>query len=293
MIAAIRGMSPASKAISFMIATIFLFSVMDVIAKSLSSSYDTFQVVWARYASQVVLAFVLLAPRLNTLMRTRYIKMQLLRSAFLFAATMMFFNGIFLVGLAKSAAIMSANPLIITIVAMVVLGEAVGRRRLIAVSLGFIGTLIIIRPGTDVFTWQALLPLGAAFCYSGYAISTKFLGQEESPWTSFLYTALIGGVAASCIVPWYWTTPTLTDAVWMLAMGGFGAVGHYFLIRAFMLADASLVAPFAYVGIIFAAIWGMIVFAEFPDAFTYLGALVIVSAGLYVWHRETRINTNG
>ena len=282
-----QSLSSSNQAILFMITTLFMFSIMDIIAKHLSSNYDTFQIVWARYASQLILAFIFLAPKLNSLLKTKFIKLQLIRSTFLFAATCFFFNGIYLVGLAKSAAIMAINPLIITIFAVLFLKEKAGIRRVIGVSLGFIGTLIIIRPGTNVFEFSALLPLGAAICYSGYAISTRFLGAEESPWTSFLYTALMGAILASLAIPFYWTTPSNFDLTLMIFMGIAGGIGHYCIIRAFTLSEASAIAPYSYIGIIFATFWGMLLFNEFPDMATYFGALVVVSAGFYVWWRET------
>lgn len=286
---AFARLSPKMQAITLMLFTIFCFSVMDAIAKGLAARYHTFEVVWARYLSQTVLAFLFLAPRLTVLLRTRFIGMQVLRSAFLFAATICFFFGIVLVGLAQSAAIMSSNPLIITILAAVILGEVVGARRIAGVVVGFAGALIIIRPGTSVFTPEALLPLAAACFYACYAISTRFLGREESPWTSFLYTATIGAVVASAIVPWFWTTPSLADAGLMLILGAIGGVGHISLIRALTLAEASVIAPFAYSGLIWATLWGMIFFDEFPDMMTYFGALVIAGAGIYVWHRERQV----
>lgn len=273
-------------AILLMVATIFCFSSMDAIAKSLALRHDTMQVVWARYTSQTVLAFIFLAPRLRTLLRTRFLWLQVLRSAFLFAATICFFFGITLIGLANASAVMAVNPLIITVLAVLVLGEKAGPRRFLAVGAGFVGALIIIGPGSAAFSPAALLPLMAAFCYASYAISTRFLGAEESPWTSFLYTALIGAIAASLIVPAYWTTPTPTDAALMLAIGAVGGLGHICLIRAFTLSEASAIAPIAYVGLIFATFWGIVLFGEYPDRSSVLGALVIVGAGLYVWQRE-------
>ena len=285
-----QNLSSTTQAILFMITTLFMFSIMDIIAKYLNDSYDTFQIVWARYTSQLVLAFFFLAPKLKVLLKTKFLKLQLIRSTFLFAATCLFFNGIYLVGLAKSAAIMAINPLIITILAVLFLKERAGIKRFFGVSIGFIGTLIIIRPGTNIFEFSTLLPLGAAICYSGYAISTRFLGSEESPWTSFLYTALMGTLLASFVVPFYWTTPNPSDSILMIFMGVVGGIGHYCIIKAFTLGEASAIAPYSYIGIIFASFWGMLLFNEYPDIETYFGALVIITAGLYVWWRETKLS---
>lgn len=274
------------KGAALMMAAIFLFSIMDTLAKSLSADHPPLQIVWARYTSQTIFAFVLLAPRLNTLLRTRYVKMQLLRSAFLFAATLMFFWSISLMPLATVTATFEVSPLIMTILAFFVLKETVGPRRWISVAIGFVGALIIIRPGSDLFTPYALLPAFAAACFAGYAISTRFLGRDESPWTSFLYTALIGTLISCAIVPFYWVTPSAIGAVKMVALGMIGGVGHILLVRAFTLTEASYLAPFSYVGLLFNALWGFAFFNEIPTAYTVTGGAIIVAAGVYVWYRE-------
>ncbi|RMD47025.1 MAG: DMT family transporter [Alphaproteobacteria bacterium] len=289
MIGRFLALGARQRAILLMIVTIACFASMDAIAKTLAQRYPTLEVVWARYTSQTVVALLMLAPRLRELLRTRFLGLQLVRSAFLFGATVFFFFGIVLVGLAQATAIMNANPLIITLLAALLLGERVGPRRWLSVAAGFAGALIIIRPGSAVFSPEALLPLGAAFCYAGYALSTRFLGREENPWTSFLYTAMIGTLAATLILPFVWVPPRPADLPLMLGIGVIGGAGHYLLIRALMLAEASVIAPFSYVGLLFAALYGWTLFGEVPDLPTVAGAVVIVGAGLYLWHRERAV----
>jgi len=285
---AFQRLSAAQRGILLMILTMFLFSIMDMIAKGLASRHDTFQVVWARYVSQTLFAVVILLPRLRSVVKTRYLRLQLIRSFFLFGATILFFSGIVLSGLASTAAVMSINPLLITLGAFFILGESLGLRRAMGVLAGLLGALIIIRPGLTVFDPTALLGLGAAVFYTGYAISTRFLGREESMWTSFLYTAVFGTIAASLIVPWYWTTPSLPDVGVMMSLGVVGGLGQLALIKALMLAEAGAIAPFAYCGPIFATIWGITFFNEYPDIWVVSGAALIIAAGVYVWHREYR-----
>ena len=270
-----------------MLAAIFLFSLMDAVAKELAANYHPMQVVWARYTSQTVFAFVLLAPRLLVLLRTRHPGLQIVRSAFLFGATISFFTALSFLEIATATAIFEVAPLFISIAAFFVLREHVGPRRWIGVTIGLVGALIIIRPGSAVFTLPALLPMVAAACFAGYAISTRFLGRNESPWTSFLYTALFGTVVSIAIVPFVWTTPLLFHGLLMGAMGAIGGIGHICLIRAFTVTEASFLAPFSYVGLALNALWGFLFFAEVPDAATIAGAVVIVAAGVYVWYRET------
>lgn len=278
--------SDLAKGAGLMVAAILLFSIMDTQAKILSANHHPLQIVWARYTSQTVFAFVLLAPRLATLLRTRYVKMQLVRSGFLFVATMGFFWSIALMPLATVTATFEIAPLFITILAFFILKEKVGPRRWVSVAIGFAGALIIIRPGSAVFTPYALLPALAAASFAGYAISTRFLGREESPWTSFLYTALIGTVISCIIVPFVWTNPSLVDGLRMVFLGVIGGVGHILLVRAFTLTEASYLAPFSYVGLLFNALWGLLFFAEVPGSNTIIGGTIIVGAGVYVWYRE-------
>lgn len=284
---AFSRLGPNARGILLMLLAIFLFSSMDAVAKVLMSRYEPLQVVWARYTMHTLFAVVLLAPRLRATLRTRHLWLQLLRSAFLFGATMSFFMAISLMPLGAATAVMNVHPVLLTLGAAIVLGEALGPRRLLGIGAALSGALIIIRPGSDVFSLAALLPLAGGFFYASYALSTRFLGRDESIWTSFLYTALIGTLVASALVPTIWTPPNPGDWGLMLIIGAIAAAGQLALIRALTIAQAGVVAPFGYAGVVFSTLYGMIVFSELPDLWTALGALVIIGAGVYVWHRET------
>ena len=183
-----------------------------------------------------------------------------------------------------------SNPvrLIIAVAAYFLLGETLGFRKLLGVIAGMIGALIIIRPGSSLFDPYALFPLGAALGFTGYTIITRFLSRNESVWTSFLYSTLIGCAFATLVVPFYWTTPDPKDFALMLAAGILGAAGQYLIIRALFVAEASVVAPISYASLVFAAIYGIIVFEEFVDIWTWLGACVIALSGVYVWYLDKR-----
>lgn len=272
-----------------MLCAIFLFSVMDAIAKTLMARYDPIQVVWARYAGMMAVVALVLAPRLGPLLRTRRIGLQLLRSGFLFGATILFFTAISKMDMAAATAVMQVHPVILTLGAALVLREGLGPRRMLAILAALGGALIVIRPGSEVFTPDAFLPLAAGACYAAYALATRFLGRDEPIMTSFLYTAIIGTLVASVLTIPVWQTPAPGDWAVFLGLGAVGALGQFLLIRALTIAEAGAVAPFGYSGVIFATFWGYAGFGEVPDAPTLLGALVIVGAGLYVWHRETRV----
>jgi len=244
------------------------------------------QVVWARYTSQTLFIVPLLAPRLRRLVRTASPGLQLLRSALLFSATLFFFTSLSLMKLAEAAALLQTAPLIITALAALVLGEVVGIRRWSGVCIGLIGALIILRPGLGVFQFSSLLPLGAAACLASYQVATRMLSGADGIWTTLLYTAGVGTLFASLAVPFFWTTPSSFEAGLMAATGLFAGLGHLALVYGMSQAPASILAPFNYTALIWAMIFGFVFFAELPDALTLAGAAIIVSAGLYVWHRE-------
>lgn len=271
-----------------MIAAIFLFSAMDATAKALMDRYAPMQVVWARYAGMMAVVAVILAPRLGPLLRTRHLGLQLLRSACLFAATLSFFTAISTMDIAAATAVMQVHPVILTLGAALLLREPLGPRRIFGIMAALVGALIVIRPGADLFSWTALLPLLGGVFYASYALTTRFLGRDEPILTSFLYTAIIGTLVASVLAVPVWQTPGVGDAAIFLGLGAVGALGQFLLIRSLTLAEAGAVAPFGYAGVVFASIWGFLAFDEVPDRWTILGALVIVGAGLYVWNRETR-----
>ncbi len=277
-----------SRAILLMLGAVLCFTLMDATAKALSVRVGTVPTLWARYAGQTLVVLALVAPRLGTVLRTRYPRLQLLRSLYLLGATACFFFGIANIGLAEATAIMNVNPVLITLGAALFLGERIGPRRAFGIAAALLGAFIVIRPGSAVFSPFALLPLGAAIFYSAYALTTRFVGRDEDRWTSLVYTALFGTVALSLAVPFYWQTPDALSLLLMVALAGFGTTGQLLLITALQRGEAGMLAPFAYAGLVFAALWGILFFAEYPDGWTILGALVIAGAGIYVWHRETR-----
>lgn len=279
------------RGILLMIVAVFLFNVMDALAKAVAQETNTVMAIWARYAGQTLLVLVLIAPRIQSVLRTRYPKLQMARSVLLMVATICYFFGFVSIGLANAASVMATNPVIITLGAAMFLGERFGVRRAAGVTAALIGALIIIRPGSDVFQPAALFPLAAATLYSAYALVTRFVGRDEDVWTSLLYTAAFGAVVMSGVVVFYWQPPTAQVAAMMAAMGALATLGHWCLIQAFTQAEASAVAPFAYVGPIFATGLGAMFFQEYPDMLTYVGAVVIVAAGVYVWHREAQART--
>ena len=260
---------------------------MDASVKAIAPRVGVLPALWVRYAGQMFLVLIIVLPRLQTVARARHPVLQILRSVLLMGATAFYFAGVSKIPLTDAAALMATNPVLVTLGAAMFLGEALGIRRIAGIAVALIGALIVIRPGSDVFAPAAIYPLAAATCYSGYALLTRKVGADEDAWTSLFYTGLVGTIALSLLVPFYWRAPDGFALTLMAGIAVFGTVGQMFLIRAFTEGEAAMLAPFSYVGLIFSAIWGMTFFAERPDFWTIVGALVIAGAGIYVWHRET------
>jgi len=277
-----------NRAILLMIAAIFCFTLMDASVKALAPRVGVLPAVWVRYAGQMALVLVLVSPRLRRVARARHPALQILRSLMLMSATGLFFLAVSRIPLTDAAALMAVNPVLITLGAAVFLGEALGPRRIAGILVALIGAMIVIRPGSDVFSMDAFLALGAAVCYSTYALLTRRVGADEDVWTSLFYTGLVGTVVLSLAVPFAWQTPDLFDLGLMALIAVFGTIGQLALIRAFSEGEAAMLAPYSYTGLIFAAFWGVVLFSERPDFWSVTGTLVIAAAGLYVWHRETR-----
>lgn len=275
-----------SRGILFMLTSVTFFSLMDAVAKRLSGEIDLSQILWARYGGQLLILVVLFAPRLRTLLKTQHPNLQILRGGLQLTAAACFFAALKTQGLAEATAVADLAPVLITLGAAVLLGENVGARRIMGIIAALIGALIIIRPGAAVFSFASLWPLGSAVCLAGYALSTRYIGLKENPFTALLYSGLICTAIMSLIVPFRWVAPSGEALMLMAVMGALGAVGQWMMIRAYAAAEASAIAPFSYAGLLAASGWGMVFFHQLPDFWTVIGALVIVAAGLYVWHRE-------
>ncbi len=274
------------RGILWMLATTFCFVSMDALAKYLSQSYPVLQVVWARYVFHLLILALVLGPRLPRVVRTGRLGLQFLRSLFLLGATGLFFAALSFIPLADATAIMFVAPILVTAMSMPLLGEHVGPQRWASVVVGFLGALVIIRPGSDAMEPAALLALGAASCYGFYQIATRRLSATDAPLTTLMYSAAVGVLVSCAVVPFFWVTPSPADWLAMMGLGLFGALGHFALIKAFQAATAVTVTPFGYVNLLWAVLFGFVMFGELPDAWTVLGAAIIAASGLYILHRE-------
>ena len=284
-----QTISPRKKSILLILTTILLFSMMDAIAKFLVQTYPSNQVVWARYMSQTVVSIIVLSPILHKVLVTKNLKLQLLRSTFLFFATFFFFTSLKYMQLAEVNAIFQVAPIFVIFLSAIVLKEYVDIQKWGGGIVGMLGALIIIRPGSDVFSITMVLPAIAALCYASYVISTRYLSQEEPAVTNFIYSSLIGSILASILVIPSWTPINTEDLFVFSGFGLLGALGHILLIYAFRMSEASFLAPFIYMNLVYGSLWGFFLFDEIPSFFTISGAAVIISSGIYIWIRDQKL----
>jgi len=272
--------------IAWMLLTTLFFLSLDAVAKHLVSSYPVIQVVWGRFLFHLILAAMILGPRFGFFVRSANLPLQIVRSILLLATTVLFFFGVRLLPLAEASAIMFTSPILLSILAIPFLGEKVGPYRWAAIFVAFLGALVVVRPGTGVMGVGALFLLGCSFCNAFYQLITRRLRGTDEARTTLLYTALAGTVGASLAVPLVWTPIAAGDWPLFAALGVFGCLGHFTLIKAFQSAPATVVAPFSYASIIWAILYGFLFFGDLPDLWTLVGASIIAAGGLYILHRE-------
>lgn len=288
--------SPTSKiaaplrGILLMLASGAILAMLDATGKYLTRDYSIVQISWARYTFHMLCVPALVGGwRPAAILRTRRLGLQIARSVLLLASTLLFFLAVKLMPLADVAAITMIGPLIVTGLSVPLLGEKVGRRRWSAVVVGFLGALVIIRPGFGMAHWAAILPVVVAACYALYQISTRVLSRSDDPSTTIFYTGLVGVVVTTALVPFDWRTPDLAGWVMLVPLGVFGSLGHFLVIRALGLAPASMLAPLGYVPLIWATMLGFAVFGDLPDLWTFVGAAIVTGSGLYVLYRERKL----
>jgi drug/metabolite transporter (DMT)-like permease len=276
--------------IFFMCAATTCFPVMNGIVQVLSRTYPSEQVIWARTAGHLVVVLALVIPRYGfEVLATRRPAAQVSRSLLLLGSTTLFFFAVKDVPLAKAASISFMAPFFVTLLAVPMLGERIDAKRLAAVLVGFCGVLVVIRPGSEVFQPAALLIVGSAFCYAVYQVFTRKVAGIDRPETSVMYSALVGTVVMTCVVPFVWTPPgSVTDVLLHMALGLLGAVGHWCVAKAMTYGQASVISPFQYWQMIGSVLVGYVVSGMFPDATTWVGAGIIVACGITLAVAESR-----
>ncbi|MDA9838099.1 DMT family transporter [Candidatus Pelagibacter sp.] len=281
------------KAIIFSLLGWMFLPVMDGFAKYLSDDLPILQITWARYFFTVAFVFpIMLFFYKKQLVWSDKPKLQIFRGLILLSANICFFYAISVISLAKALTLAFIAPLIVTAFSPILLGEKVGFRRWTAVAVGFIGSLIVIRPGFLEFNLASMAALATGFFYGFYLIITRKLSTSDNPLLTLLITGMVGALLVSLIIPFYWVKPTLNQWSLMAGIGVFACIGHLFLILSLKYADASKLAPLGYTEIIPNVIIGYYFFNELPDNWTYLGLFIIVLSGLYISRREYHLSRN-
>jgi len=263
--------------------------VMDGMAKHLSTEIHFLEVVWGRYFFMVVisvpLTFIFFKKHLTW---PKNINIQLARSIFLLLSTILFFYAISVLSLAESLTLAFVSPIVVTLLSVILLKEQVGFRRWTAVIIGFIGAIIVIRPGFNEISLATFAALGTGIAYAFYVIATRKLSSIDSPLLTLIFTGLSGAIIISIIVPFVWITPNLNQWLFLIGLAAAGTLGHFFLILSLNFAEASKLAPFAYFEIVTNIIIGYYFFGDFPDKWIWIGLIIIVSSGVYISIRENK-----
>ena len=275
------------KAITFNLLAWVMLPIMDGFAKYLSSDLPVLQITWARYFFTVAFTLpIMFFFYRKILVWTDKPKLQLIRGLILLTANVCFFYSISIISLAKALTLAFIAPLIVTAFSPIFLGEKVGFRRWSAVIIGFIGSMVVIRPGFVEINLASLAALGTGVMYGFYLIITRKLSSSDNPLLTLLLTGVVGAIIISFVMPFVWIKPTLNQWSMMAAIGIFACVGHLFIILSLKYADASKLAPFSYFEIVTNIIIGYYFFSDFPDKWTFLGLFIIILSGIYISRRE-------
>jgi drug/metabolite transporter (DMT)-like permease len=277
--------------IALMCGAVACFACLDAMAKYLGGHMDALQVVGMRFISAFLLALIFSNPFTRPgLFRAMRPKLQIVRGLLMLATTIFNFLAFRYLQLDEALAILFSTPLLVAVMAGPLLGEWVGWRRWSAIAAGFIGVLVVIRPGLGGMQWAALLSVASAIFYAGYAIATRMVMRHDNSETTLFYGNLVGVVVMLPVLPLVWTAPPSgLDLVLLLAVGAFGSAGHYLLILAHHRAPASALSPFMYTQLLWATTFGYLVFDNVPNRFTLAGAAIVVGSGLYLLYREQKV----
>jgi len=277
------------KGVLFFLTAIFLISVVDTICKSFTKDLHAIQLVWGYFLGinlTLWIFFFLKRKKLTRLIKTDRLYLQIFRPALLVCSISSLFFGLTYLPIAEATTIGFVAPLFITALSVPILKEKVGIHRWSAVAVGLIGVIIIVRPGGDLWHFASIMPLLGALFFALFQIMTRLLSTTEKTYTTLFYTGLGGFAWSSLIVPFVWITPSYIYFLVFFITGAMGAIAHLCMINAFDRAEASLLAPYNYTKLLWVSIFGYLVFGDIPSLDMWIGAVIIVSAGIYIFYRE-------
>jgi drug/metabolite transporter (DMT)-like permease len=272
------------QAVLFMLLAALFLPLLNAAVKTMSARYPVLELLWARYAGHLVFMLVVFAPRRGlALLRSTRPVLQVSRSTLFCISSFVMFYALGFVPLATAVAINFTSPLIVTALAPIMLAERVGTARAIAVGVGFLGAMIVVRPGSGAYHWAAFLIFVSAATSAMTQVLSRKVAGHDAPETSNTYMVVAGFVLTSLPLPFVWQTPANTwDSLLFVSLGVLGGLGHYCLVRAFELAPAPFISPFNYAQILGAAVLSAVVFGQVPDLWTWVGAAVITLSGIFI-----------
>jgi len=276
-------------AIGLVLLALLVFSAMDATSKILVQDYSPIEIGWGRFAVNLVLLLPFALRHGVHPFRTATPLVQVARGFAMAGSGVFFMAALVTMPIADATAVSFVSPFFVTALSIPILGERVGIRRWSAVAVGFIGVIIIVRPGSTAFATASLLPLASSACFAAGLVLTRRIRSGDATLTTLLYTTGVAFLAMSALVPWVWKPLTLTALARIALMGCLSGTGQYFLLLGYQRAAASLLAPFSYSQIITSTFWGIVLFGTLPEPSTWVGAAIVVASGLYVLHRERRV----
>jgi drug/metabolite transporter (DMT)-like permease len=276
-------------AVLLLLAGFFILTMVDATSKVLTERYHALEIGFGRAVFQILPLLIFMAWRGAAVARSAHPRLQILRGACIYFCTVMFVQGLSLLDLADCTALAYVSPFIVVLFSIWLLKEKVDWQRWVAVAIGFLGVLVVLRPGMGVFGPAALWPLSEAVLWAFALVITRMMPRDGAI-TTLVWTSAVQLALAAVFVPLVWTVPDIADAPAFAAAGLLNLCGQMLLVAAFQRAPASMLAPFSTIQIIFAAIIGWLVFQTFPDFWTLVGTAAILAGGLLVWWRETQIS---
>lgn len=286
-----RGSDPTTVAIVMLVVSTLFFASQDALTKHLMQTLPASEIVAVRFFFFALFALVYAGRSvgLKAALRSRRPGMQVFRGLLIAGEIIVFAYAIQFLGLAEIHTLFACFPLLVTALSVPLLGESVGWRRWLAIFFGFIGTLIILRPGSGIFQPAAAIALLAAFMFALYNLLTRRVARHDSVETSLVYMGLVGFAGTMLIAPFYWQPVTAAEAMWLLLISTTSIIGHLALIKALMLAPAVILQPFNYFILVWATLIGFLLYGEVLSASTLLGAAIVVASGVFIARREYKL----
>jgi drug/metabolite transporter (DMT)-like permease len=275
------------RGIALLLASTVFLGTSDATSKYLSKTLPSIEIAWIRFLIFALIMIPAIVPGSPIFaLRTQRPLLQVMRGAALLGSSVLFISGLRFLPIAEASATSFVSPLFVTALSIIFLSEKVGLRRWLATAVGLLGVLIVLRPGTSAFHAAAFFPVVSAFAWASCLILTRLMSGQERAMVTMTYSSIIGFAILCALVPAVWVTPTWHDILFGTVIGVTSTAGQWIVVLAFRYADASVLAPFSYVQLLWVTLLGFVIFGEVPDVWTITGASFIVASGLYTAHRE-------